>query len=508
MVNGRARILDHRGNPIETRARTRGSSSPRPAPSSRRVDAWYDASQWTDENAIHWSNVDQLSAKYANSKEVRYRLRLRARYETFNNCYAAGIVQAIASDLIGTGPRLQLRTGNDEADERIESAWETWAQTIRLASRLQTMRRSLCCDGEAFLMMVSNPRLQTPAQLDLRLIEADQISHPYLNPVDPCKVDGIEYDEWGNPVLYKVLKRHPGDFYQIGLIADDVDARRMIHWYRVDRPGELRGIPELTPALPLFAMLRRYTLAVTRAAEIAADHAAVLESNLPPDTDDWQPTPAPTSEPAIPGGGLAPFDQVTIERGLMTTLPAGWKLSQLRAEQPNTAHDAFVRALLKEIARSIPIPYAIAAGDYSDVNYSSGQLSNQEYLRRVAFDRRAVEIHILDRLFAQWLEEMYLVGELDTPPDRLGGWPHLWFWDGFPSADPLKEAQAQKQRLENGTTTLALECAKQGLDWRDVADQLAIERAYTGEAEEEEAEEEAEEDPEESREEEEEEEEV
>ena len=47
---------------------------------------------------------------------------------------------------------------------------------------------------------------------------------------------------------------------------DRVPAAAVIHYFRTDRPGQRRGIPEITPALPLFAQLRRYTLAVIAAA--------------------------------------------------------------------------------------------------------------------------------------------------------------------------------------------------------------------------------------------------
>jgi len=60
-----------------------------------------------------------------------------------------------------------------------------------------------------------------------------------------------------------------------------VPADAVVHWFRSDRPGQHRGIPEITPALPLFAQLRRYTLAVIAAAETAADFAAVLFTDAP-----------------------------------------------------------------------------------------------------------------------------------------------------------------------------------------------------------------------------------
>ena len=41
-------------------------------------------------------------------------------------------------------------------------------------------------------------------------------------------------------------------------------------------------INDITPALPLFAQLRRFTLAVLAAAETAADFAGVLQTDAPP----------------------------------------------------------------------------------------------------------------------------------------------------------------------------------------------------------------------------------
>ena len=58
-----------------------------------------------------------------------------------------------------------------------------------------------------------------------------------------------------------------------------VPAAQVLHYWIPERPGQRRGIPELTAALPLFAQLRRWTLAVLAAAETAADLAAIMHTN-------------------------------------------------------------------------------------------------------------------------------------------------------------------------------------------------------------------------------------
>ncbi|TWU40244.1 hypothetical protein Q31b_35890 [Novipirellula aureliae] len=52
---------------------------------------------------------------------------------------------------------------------------------------------------------------------------------------------------------------------------------------------------------------------------------------------------------------------------------------------------------------------------------------------------------------------------------------HQWFWDGHEHVDPAKEANAQKIRLSNHTTTLAIEFARQGRDWETELKQRAKE---------------------------------
>ncbi|MCL4194963.1 MAG: phage portal protein, partial [Thermoguttaceae bacterium] len=113
----------------------------------RWLRARYDAAVVNDDNRRHWANADGLSARAANSAEVRRILRNRSRYEVANNSYARGIVLTLANDVIGTGPRLQMLTDDGEANRRIEREFTAWAKAIHLAERLRTMRMARAQDG-------------------------------------------------------------------------------------------------------------------------------------------------------------------------------------------------------------------------------------------------------------------------------------------------------------------------------------------------------------------------
>lgn len=421
----------------------------------RSVRAAYDAARTTDDNRKHWSLADGLSADAAASPTVRRTLRNRSRYEVANNSYARGMVQTIANDGIGTGPRLQLvsESMSDADASYVEREFTAWMNATGLAEKLRTMRIARCEDGEAFGIEVTNPALPTPVKLDLRLVEAEQVTTPTMVLPSADAIDGIHYDASGNPVRYDVLRRHPGDAGLAAPTVDSIPAKQVIHWYRVDRPGQRRGVPEITPSLPLFAQLRRYTLAVIAAAETAADIAAYLETDSPASGE---------------ADELEPLDQIPIEQRMMLTLPMGWKINQLKAEQPATGYREFKKEILNEIARCLHMPFNVAAGNSEGYNYSSGRLDHQLYFRGIEIDRRQLELIALDRLFSDWLREAILIE--DYLPQSLRtvrtDWSHQWFWDGGDLLDPEAESKALDNLLAVNGTTLADWYARKGQDWQ------------------------------------------
>jgi len=379
-----------------------------------------------------------------------------------NNSYARGIVLSLANDTIGTGPRLQVLFDDEPClNEQIEQEFMRWAYATKLPRKLRTMRMARCVDGEAFGLFVNNERLGTPVQLDMRLVEADQIHTPNMLGTEQNQVDGIKYDALGNPIEYHVLKAHPGtDTWAIVEATEYTkwSAEAVVHLYRLDRPDLHRGIPEITPALPLFAELRRYTLAVIRAAETAADFAAVLF----------------TDSPAIDPEEVEPLDYIDLDRGTAMTLPMGWKLGQTKPEQPTTTYGEFKQEILDEILRCLLMPHNVGVGNSADYNYASGRLDHQTYHKAITVDRADLEQECLDRIFSQWLYEASRIPEYLPPlPENI---PHEWHWDGFAHVDPVKEAQAKKVLLENNLTTLAHEYAQEGRDWEKAIKQRGREK--------------------------------
>ncbi|OHB51753.1 MAG: hypothetical protein A2Y12_01325 [Planctomycetes bacterium GWF2_42_9] len=433
------------------------------------VRAKYDAAQTTADNAKHWSLADSLSADAGANPQVRAIIRKRARYEVANNSYAKGIVLTLANDCIGTGPRLQMQTDFDLINDAIEKRFSEWADEIGLAEKLITARMGKVTDGESIILLVRNDALESPVKLDVQLVEPEQMTTPWekirIAQNQLIQVDGIEFDEWGNPKWYYILDQHPyGTNIAAAISYKTYNPKSVCHWFRADRAGQHRGVSEIAPALPLFANLRRYALAVVAAAETAADYAAVIYTDMPA------------------GGEAAecnPMEAVELEKRSATVLPDGWKLGQVDAMQPTTTYSDYVQAVLNEIARCLNMPFNVAACNSSKYNYASGRLDHQTYYKSNRVEQKSCERVNLNPIFRAWLDRAILISDyLPIQARALKSYPHQWFWDGREHVDPSKESAAQAQRLESNTTTLAEEYAKVGKDWQKELLQRAKEKAF------------------------------
>jgi hypothetical protein len=416
------------------------------------IRAKFDAAQTFVGNEEHWGNADHLDPNSAASLHIRRVLRARSRYEVVeNNSYLKGIILTICNDFVGSGPKLKITDKRISPARRlvIEQKWTQWAKLIKLRQKLWRMRMAKVVDGETFLRTFVNRNRwnPNPILLDFQVLECDRISSlsdPAYSGKEYGEIDGVRFDKYDQPLYYHVMNHHPGGGPYFSIVNEGkwVPAEYMVHWFRQDR-GWLRGIPELVTSLPLCALLRRYTLAVVRHAETAADLTAIVESEAPPGTNPW-----------TDGAGNQviddPFDVFPIEMGMITNLPFGYKLKQLAAIPNGVQYDEFVGALLREISRPILAPYNLAAGSSKDSNMASGVLDSDIYKGGQHAERLSCEDDVLCKVFFLWWNEAIRIpgylGDDYLLSDRqyAGGVEHSWRWDqiGRDHTDPGKVASA------------------------------------------------------------------
>lgn len=429
-----------------------------------------------------WNGADLQSINASLRRQQRQTTLARARYVVTNNAYAYGAASAVVSAVCGTMPRLQLSEPDTEPDvlTEIENAFCDWADEISLAEKLRQMRFARFVDGETFAILFSNPKKTASdnvVSLDVGVVDCLRVASltNAQGISDPYDYDGVIVDSVGDPIRYHILNYNPYDNNVVKAIDDATDypAVNVCHWFKRLFPEQVRGLSELAPALELFNLIDRYSKAVVQASETAADLAMVFTTDAVDDdgaenTDDPKPPLAP---------GESPFVQLPWTRGMTLTVPEGWDAKQIAAEQPTSSYSMLVDEILAQIGSAINVPKLLMKNSAENYNYSSARVDLQNFQNAVRLDRDSLCHSVLNPIWRAWYLEYRAVTGLDLVPTAT------WYFDGFFHVDPLKEANAQVVRLQNGLSSLAAEYGARGKDWERELRQIARERAFIKELE-------------------------
>jgi lambda family phage portal protein len=326
------------------------------------------------------------------------------------------------------------------------------------------------------IMMIESDRLQTPPHLVWR------------NDVR----GGIQFDEYGAPVNYNFLKRHPGDILS-GItgtngIADPwayetVPAftpwgrRRVLHLHDKERTGQSRGKPIITAVIREFHLAGKYSSNELQASVASSLVAAFLESNLDQKSSEELFGDDPRATWATSMGEARGIR--SLKGAAVIPVPIGAKVTGFAPNRPNSAFEAFMLAVLRHIAAGLNLPYELLVKDFSKTNYSSARAALLEAWRFFMGRRRWLTDYWLRPIYELWLEEAVNAGVIDAPDfyaKRFAYCRCRFIFGGKGWVDPVKEAQAAILRVAGGLSTLEQECAEQGLDYEEVLDQRALER--------------------------------
>lgn len=423
--------------------------------------ARFDLAQTNASNRNHWANADGLSARASISPIVRRTIRIRSRYESENNSWYAGVLRTAVNHIIGNGPRLQVLTSDAAANSRIELAFAAWCARIDFADKLRTMMEAYWRDGEVFAMRAERPSLW-PFNLDVRTFETEQIASPWDGAIlgDPFVDDGVRFDESTNELEFYVYDHHPGGNQPLTTMTGRwYPSSEVLHLFRAERPGQTRGLPRATPALPMLPIMRRHHMASLNVAESAANWGMYLKST------------SPRISPKASPGDLEEFEMA---RNMMTILPAGWEPGVLEAKQPGPVFESFQAFTLKCFCRCTNMPYPLAAGTAQDSNFSSfkGDMRNV-WRPEVVVEQNRVQFAIVERVFQWWLEQAVMVaGLLDGMPP-IEAIPHKWNWPPLPDLDPGDTANANATRIKTGQATLTTIHAEAGQDYETEVARMA-----------------------------------
>lgn len=465
------------------------------------------AASGNDDLALHGWNPLSASAD-ADLLPDLDTLVARSRDLSRNNGLVAGGMQTLRDNIVGAVLKLSAspdyrllgwtREKSLEWENIAEAKFRSWAETTEIdAARslnllgltLQALGGSMT-NGDAVALPLWLPRPGEKWSTRLMMVEADRLCTPLGLEYREDIRGGIEFDKFGAPLAYHILKRHPGDRFAFpGMLAspalqwDRIPAftawgrRRVIHLHDKERTGQSRGKPLISAVMREFHMAGKYSSNELQASVASSLVAAFLESDLSPDAsaqlfgddprESWKTSVKQAqSIRKLSGAAIIP-------------LPAGAKMSPFTPGRPNQAFEAFMLAVLRHIAAGMNMPYELLLKDFSKTNYSSARAALLEAWRYFNGRRRWLVDAWLRPIYELWLEEAINAGEIEAPgyyENRYAYNRCRFIFGGKGWVDPVKEAQAAVLRMNAGLSTMEAECAEQGLDYEEVLDQQAVEK--------------------------------
>lgn len=422
---------------------------------------------------------DWLATRESINQELRAdldRLRARGRELVKNNDYARKFVGMCQNNIVGpAGFQLQVRIEDkpgqpDElASTAIETAFAQWAAgcdltgTMSLRDVCDTLVGGLPSDGEFLVRFVRGAEAGNRFNFAVQLIDVDRIDTTYHGQTKDGNriVMGVERDVFSRPVALHLYDGHPNDGEASNRNRTRVPVAELLHRYKVDTPGQARGIPWMAPGMLSLHHLGGFKLAALLAAEHGANHYGffVREDGAPAigETDAATQQTITTSQP-----------------GVYDTLPAGTQFIANESKYPNDVFGPFVKVTLQRIASGWRVAYHSLANDLEGVSYSSIRSGTLEERDRWAADQAWFIGAFLEPLYSEWIRMALLSGAITMPngsalpSSKLAKFSaHQWQGRRWEWVDPRNDIEAKILAVKAGLMAPQDLAAQLGQDFND-----------------------------------------
>jgi lambda family phage portal protein len=373
----------------------------------------------------------------------RDRLAFISRDMVRNTPFAARAQQVIANNVVGDGiiPKIIGPTAGiqRQALELVEAHLDTTAIDADGRANFYGLQRlvmnTVVDSGEVLIRRRRRRNTDGFAlPLQIQVLEPDYLDARWDGIADSGNVvkEGIEYDFIGRRVAYYLFDEHPGSATYRTFAPRSgsrrVSAEDVLHVYRQDRPGQMRGVTWFAPIALALKDLGDHQDAHLVRQKIAACFAAFRHS--------------PDGDPGDESGGIG----TTLQPGAIMSLAPG---EDIRFATPPgvDGFDEFTRVILRSVAAGMGITYEALVGDLSGVNFSSGRMGRMEMDRNVSSWQWLLMVPQFLQPFGEWFKDAWAARRGD---ERAFGAKIGWVPPHRILVDPNREITALRDKVRAG----------------------------------------------------------
>ncbi|WP_369057255.1 phage portal protein, partial [Burkholderia gladioli] len=281
-------------------------------------------------------------------------------------------------------------------------------------------------------------------------------------------------------VAYHLYRRHPGEYGRASFPSMQtvrVPADQIAHVYQALRPGQVRGVPELSTVLLRLRSLDNFDDAVLFRQEVSNLFAGFIVK--------------PHSEPGLIGdpitGAAVDYDAdgfspvVSLEPGGMQELAPGEDVRFASPPGAGTDYAPFMRQQLMAAAASVGMPYEVLTGDLRDVSDRVLRVILNEFRRAVEQIQWNVFIHQFCRpVWRWWVDACALSGAMSMPDYYRRRRDYLrvrWVPQGWPYIHPVQDVTAKRMEIRSGLASRSGAVLARGDDPEQVDNENAADLA-------------------------------
>lgn len=364
-------------------------------------------------------------------------LRERSRDLRRNDALASKAISVISNGVVGKGISTQIMNDPSETHKRL---WKQWTESssfdfegrMDLKAMQKVLIEAIVESGEVLVRRRFTADPVAPIQY--QVLESDFLNIEAINPEIEGNVilQGIEFDQSGKRVGYHIYEQHPSSSIHTlrSLNSNFIPESEIFHLFRVDRPGQQRGVPWLSPVMISLKDLGDYMDGELLKQKIASLFVAFVR-DISDNVD--------CEDESDLGEKLVP--------GLIEHLPPG-KTIEFTNPPETESFDTFTKTNQRKIATGIGISYESLSSDFSEVNFSSGRMGwIQENKNFDTWRRTILILHFMKKVADDYRLLASLRG-LDASAlefDHIAPRREL--------IDPQKEIQAAKDAVRAGFTS-------------------------------------------------------
>lgn len=423
------------------------------AEKQRGIKANYDAAK-ARRRLAGWNPSTASARKIIEADGAK--MRARARDLVRNNPYAASARDSFVANLIGAGIKPSSKIGEPDVRAAIHQTWLDWTDEADADGMydfygLQGQIASALFEaGECFVRFRARRTEDVDTvPLQLQLLESDMLdmSHTEISASGNPIFNGVEFDLIGRRMAYHFWVAHPGEATVDDLMRGNargkvrVPASEVLHIANMTRPGQVRGVPIVAPAIVKLWLLDQYDDAELDRKKTAAMYAGFITS---PEADDVIEDDDEAADDGI----------VTLEPATMQVLKPGEEITFSTPAEVGGSYEAFQYRNLLSAFAAMGVPYAFGTGDLKRANYSSLRGAIVEYRRRLEqYQFKVIVFQFCRPVWARWLADGVVSGALNVPgfaADRVRLSRVKWIPPRFEWVDPLKDIKAEREAVDAG----------------------------------------------------------